>query len=150
VGQHALRQAGGCKVGIKRQFVDQGLASTRRQVGLENLMLGHASKRHRTTLKVQIVGPTSKSIDDQKKTYAIRQTDNGVYCTSALKEVVTVRIAILAHELNFLCYGTCVATRNVPPSSIGDVRNRALRTPLQCEGRSRQRKGRKRRRARHE
>ena len=92
-------------------------------------MLSHASKRHWATLKVQIVGLTSKFIDD-KKTYAIRQTDDGIFCASALKEVVTVRIAILAHELNFLCYGTRVATRNLPPSSIGDVRNRALRTPL--------------------
>jgi hypothetical protein len=77
--------------------------------------------------------PNSESnwkIHPRQKTYAIRQTDDGVYCAPTLKEVVTVRIAALAHELDFLRCGTRVATRNMPPSSIGDVRNRTVRTPL--------------------
>lgn len=38
-----------------------------------------------------------------------------------LKEVVTVRVVVFAHKLNFLPCGTRVATSNLPPSSAGEV-----------------------------
>jgi hypothetical protein len=66
-----------------------------------------------------------------EKTYAVRQTDNGIHCAITLKEVVAVWIVVLAHELDILRCGTWVAARgNLPPSGRGDVRNRAGRTPL--------------------
>jgi len=66
-----------------------------------------------------------------EKTYAVRQTDNGIHCAVTLKEVVAVGIVVLAHKLNILRCGTWVATRgNLPPSGSGNVRNRTGRTPL--------------------
>ena len=66
-----------------------------------------------------------------EKTYAVRQTDNGIHCAITLKEMVTVWIIVLALELDILRCGAWVAIRgNVPPSGIGDVRNRSGRTPL--------------------
>jgi hypothetical protein len=57
-----------------------------------------------------------------EKTYAVRQTDNGIYCAVTLKEVIAVWIIVLAHELDILRCGTRVATRtNLPPSGSGDV-----------------------------
>ena len=54
--QYALRWAGrGCKVGVQRQMVDRGLARTRRQVGLMDLVISHARKWHGATLRVQTV-----------------------------------------------------------------------------------------------
>jgi hypothetical protein len=129
--QDALRWASGCKIGVKRQLVDRRLISTRRQVGLMNLMLSHARKWHGATLRVQIVNSTGILINEEGKTYTVRQTDNGIYCAVTLKEVVAAWIAVLAHELNILRCGTRVTTRgNLPPCGIGDVRNRTERTPL--------------------
>jgi|SRR5712671_551458 len=63
------------------------------------------------------------------KTYVLWQADNGVYHTS-LKEVITAQIAVLAHKLNNLCCSNRVATRDLPSSGHGDVRDCARRTPL--------------------
>ena len=120
--QDALRWASGCKIGVKRQLVDRRLISTRRQVGLMNLMLSHARKWHGATLEVQIVNSTGILINEEGKTYTVRQTDNGIYCATALKEVVAVWIVVLAHELDILRCSTRVTTRgNLPPCSIGEV-----------------------------
>ena len=121
--QDALRWASGCKIGVKCQLVDGRLISTRRQVGLMNLMLSHACKWHGATLRVQIVNLTG-ILKNEGKTYTVRQTDNGIYCAVTLKEVVAVWIVVLAHELDILRCGTRVTTRgNLPPCGIGDVRN---------------------------
>ncbi len=42
-------------------------------------------------------------IDEQKiKAYVVRQTNNGIHCTVTLKQMVTVWIVVLAHELDTL------------------------------------------------
>jgi hypothetical protein len=42
-------------------------------------------------------------IDEQKiKAYTVRQTNDGIHCTITLKQVVTVCIVVLAHELDIL------------------------------------------------
>jgi hypothetical protein len=115
--------------------VDWGFTSARRQVGLKNLMLNHARKRHWATLRAPIVSSSNSRSTDDIRTYAVRQTDDGIFCAPTLKEVVTVRIAVVAHKLDVLRCGTRVTTRsNLPPSSEGDVRNGTGRTPL-CERR---------------
>jgi hypothetical protein len=63
--QHALRWVGGCKVGVKHQLVDRGLIGARRQVGLMDLMLSHARKWHRATLRVQIVSSMGILINEE-------------------------------------------------------------------------------------
>ena len=72
-----------------------------------------------------------------EKTYAVRQTDNGIHCAVTLKEVVAVWVVVLAHELDILSRGTRVAiSGNLPPSGVGDVRNQTGRTPLCMVSRS--------------
>jgi hypothetical protein len=63
--KHLLRWASGCKVGVKRQLVDGGLISARRQIGLMNLMLSHACKWHGATLRVQIVSSAGILINEE-------------------------------------------------------------------------------------
>jgi hypothetical protein len=39
---------------------------------------------------------------ENKKTYVVWQTNNGIHCAIALKEVVTVWIVVHAHQLDIL------------------------------------------------
>jgi hypothetical protein len=104
----------------------------RGRIGLKNLMLGHARKRHRATLKPE---PVSRSwyrlqfTNTKTKTYVIWQPNDSVHRTP-LKEVATVRIVAVAYELDVLFHGNRVATRDLPASSWGNVRNCVGRTPL--------------------
>jgi hypothetical protein len=94
-------------------------------------MLSHAGKWHGATLTVQIVSSAGILIDEEGKTYTVRQTDNGVHCAFTLKEVVAVWIVVLAHELDILRCAIWVTTRgNLPPGGTGDIGNRTGMTPL--------------------
>jgi hypothetical protein len=109
-------------------------ATTPRRWGvvLNNPVLGHACKWHRSTLNqsqyVSIVLRSNPSTT-KNRTYAFRQTNDCVH-RAPLKEVSTVWIFIFAHEHNVLRHGKWIATRDFPASSWGDVRNRGSRTPL--------------------
>jgi hypothetical protein len=72
------------------------------QVGLKDLVLSHAREWHRATLRVQIVSSASERKVKNRKTYAFWQTNNGIHCAVALKEVATVWIVALAHQLDIL------------------------------------------------
>jgi hypothetical protein len=43
-----------------------------------------------------------KRKSENKITYAFWQTNNGIHCAVTLKEVVTVWIVVLAHQLDIL------------------------------------------------
>ena len=78
-------------------------------------------------------GRSMNEIEKKKKmkTYTIWQTNNGVYCTTTLKEVVTVWVVVVAHQLDILLRGSRVAFRHyLPTSGMGNIRNSADRAPL--------------------
>ncbi len=72
------------------------------RVGLKSLMLSHACKRIRATLTAQIVSSAERKLKTNKKTYTLWQTNNGIHCAVTLKEVVTVWIVVLTHQLDIL------------------------------------------------
>jgi hypothetical protein len=67
-------------------------------------MLSNARKRIRATLTVQIVSSAERKNKSKqnKNTYTLWQTNNGINCAVTLKEVVTVRIVVQAHQLDML------------------------------------------------
>ena len=68
---------------------------------------------------------------DEEKTYTFWQANNSIHCAAALKEMITVWIVVLAHELDNLVWTSRVACRcNSPTGGKGNVRNRIDRTPL--------------------
>ena len=76
-----------------------------KQVGLKNLMLSHACKWIRATLRVKIASLAGMSMNENlitKKTYAFWHTNNGVHCAVSLKELVAACVVVLAHELDNL------------------------------------------------